>query len=697
MQNYRTLIAHFLLGCFFVQTLPVSGQSGFHVPHEEENSQPGAVYSAMLGSTGAASELPVALFGDHAETLAAEFARDSEAIFTAVVKAGVERAESSLERAITDRRESPAPKPVLMPVNEARPAKKRGNATKKFTFEPTPDWRQFAFGFPPLLQQTPDVQVTENEKEISTKGSEKKSFETNEAKGTRTQNVETKYIKDGRTFGVEIRDTQLIEAVSKPDGKTFRREFSMVWGAKVGACPDVNGISSGDAMAKVISKTTYSDGGAPVTMISEFDLQAKVVGNVSDQADLTHYDMTLDAYTTISGYEAALERGLKKEVKIKDGRYGLKYDIPGNTVQISDGTYGGKRTPAKMGQVSAVTLTDMSRAQADLVGKAIGAMIPAIWNSANDMYKSAEKNWKNYGCVEVICRVPKLDIEEGEQVEVLAESVHIFEKTKFNAQLKGEAYGGDVTPEEDAGRPGVTFAFTSSGESGASLYVESVSKRGIGKGEVEFLTKDEEPEAAGNWKGVIRVESKKREEREKRSGANLAENGGYIDTVTNVQLNMSGRLDRSVDANNAYIADVTGTQELVDHEFDRYLVDEGYCGAAAVPFKGPKEILRTSTTTATFDRETRVYLEADTANGTVTFLLPEIDGTTLHKYVHRSSCPDHDRANTSETSNDGSPVPGGSYWFPFPIDPRSKTATGSLTLRGDDGTVTTFTWELSRE
>ena len=637
------------------------------------------------------------MFGEDAATLAAEFARDSEAMFTAVADAGSERAESSLERTITERNESPGPKPVVNPVKKARPAKKRGNRARGFTFEPTPGWRQLAFGFAPLLQQTPDIHVTENDKEISAKGSQKKSFETNEAKGTRTQNVETKYIKDGRTFGIEIRDTQLIEAVSKPDGKTFRREFSMVWGAKVEACPDVNGISSGDGMAKVISKTTYSDGGAPITMASEFDLQAKVVGNVSDQADLTHYDMTVDAYTTNSGYEAALERGLIKEVKIKDGRYGLKYNIPGNTIQISDGTYGGKRTPAKMGKTSAVTTTSMSQSQADLVGKAIGAMIPAIWNSANDMYGSAEKNWKNYGCVEVICRVPKLDLEEGEQVEVSAESVHIFDKTKLNAQLKGEAYGGEVTPEEDAGRPVVTFGFTSSGESGASLYVQSVSKRGIGKGEVEFLTKEDEPEAAGNWKGVIRVESKKREEREKRSGANLAENGGYIDTVTNVQLNMTGRLDRSVDANNAYIAAVTGTQELIDHEYDRYLVDEGYCGAAAVPFKGPKEILRTSTTTATYDRETRVYLEADTANGTVTFSLPEIDGTTLHKYVHRSPCPDHDRANTSETTNDGAPVPGGSYTFSFPIDTRSKTATGSLTLPGDDGTVTTFTWELSRE
>src|SRR4030095_10672590 len=117
----------------------------------------------------------------------------------------------------------------------------------------------------------------ETDKEIKAEGSDKKSFETKDAKGTRTQKAETKYTKDGKTFGMEIKNNQIIEAVSKPDGKSFRQELSMACGAEVAACPDVNGVSAGTGKAKVISKTVYVENGVTVTMTSEFDLQAKLI------------------------------------------------------------------------------------------------------------------------------------------------------------------------------------------------------------------------------------------------------------------------------------------------------------------------------------------------------------------------------------------------------------------------------------
>ena len=62
----------------------------------------------------------------------------------------------------------------------------------------------------------------------------------------------------------------------------------------------------------------------------------------------------------------------------------------------------------------------------------------------------------------------------------------------------------------------------------------------------------------------------KREEREKRSGANLEENGGYAETTTNVQIRLTNRRDTSVEANNAFFGLVTGEQQTVDYEYDRY-------------------------------------------------------------------------------------------------------------------------------
>jgi len=48
---------------------------------------------------------------------------------------------------------------------------------------------------------------------------------------------------------------------------------------------------------------------------------------------------------------------------------------------------------------------------------------------------------------------------------------------------------------------------------------------------------------------------------------------GSMDTDTTVQLQLTGMLDRTVDATNAYIASITGRQQMVDFEYDRYKID----------------------------------------------------------------------------------------------------------------------------
>ena len=701
MRNKNSLLSLVLLVSIVLQSLPAAGQvAGSAIP-EADAEQPVAIYSKLLRS-GEGFVLPEEMFGGDAERISAEFQRDAEAFVGSVISTGGERTEDSLEKAINDRKAQPGPTPVVgTPAKKPVPARGRRRASLH-TFQPTPqlDWRRLAFGFASFTRdEKPEIKMTETDKEIKAEGTDKKSFETKEAKGTRTQKSETKYTKDGKTFGVEIKDTQVIEAVSKPDGKSFRREISLMWGAEVAACPDVNGVAAGTGKAKVISKTTYSEGGPALTMTSEFELQAKLTGHVDDEAKMTHYDLQLDAHTTNSGYEAALKEGLIKEIKIKDGRYGLHYDIPGNTIEISDGKYGGNRTPAKMGKATARKLTPMNDADAELVSKAIGQMVPSIWNSANEMYKTAERHWRNYGCVEVVAKVPKLALETGEEVRISTETVHLKDSTKINAQMTGEAYEGEITPEQQAAKPGATFTFTRTGEGAGSFHVESISKRGIGKGDVEFTVKkeEEEPTVAGAWTGTISVEREQREEREKRSGANLAENGGFLETTTNVELQLTGRLDRTVDATNAYIANISGRQVTVDYEYDRYKIDEGYCGPSAVPYKGPKEITRTSRTTANYSKETRVFVDAGPAGGTITFSLPEISGTTIHSYVHSSPCTYHDRANTNEATNEDVPTAGGSFSFSFTMSAGQKSAKGTITVNGEGGSVTVYRWELTKQ
>jgi hypothetical protein len=714
LEYKKTLISLWLLASLFSQAVPLYAQqqperTASIIPAESDQTGDQVYKNLRRAARGAEfPDLLGKIFGSDAGAAAEALDEDSERLFQAVNGAASEKADERLEQEITERQETRKTKAIVAPEVKTKPGTKVNPAgksnikSKKLTFnlraEPA-DWRQFAFGFQAFPQsESPDIKMTETDKEIKAEGSNKKTFETKDAKGTRTQKAETRYIKDGKTFGVEIKDTQIIEAVSKPDGKSFRKELSLLWGAEVAACPDINGVTAGTGKAKILSKTIYTENGETVTMTSEFDLQAKLTGYVNDRAEMKHYDLELDAYTTNSGYEDALKRNLIKEIKIKDGRYGLHYDIPGNTIEVSDGKYGGNRTPAKMGKATARKLTSMSDADATLVASAIGPMVPTIWNSANEMYKSAERNWKNYGCVEVVCKVSKLTLKPGEEIVISAETVHLQDGGKVNGQMSAEAYQAQVTPETQFAAPNAAFNFTQEGEENSSFHVESVSKRGIGKGDVDFQIEKEkeEPEASGVWTGTISAERTRREEREKRAGANLAENGGYLETTTNVRLELSGRLDRTVEATNAYLANVTGRQEQIDFEYDRYKVDEGYCGPSAVPYKGSKEITRTSRTTADFNKETRVFVEIGGTGGTLTFSLPETNGRTIHSYVHKSPCSEHDRANTNEAFDEDVPTVGGSFSFSFPVDPAQKTVQGTITVREEDGATTVYRWELTR-
>ena len=696
MINKSIFTPLFLAACILAQAIFVAAQRPDLVTEVAETDKD-QIFNKMLQQAQGQHHLELLerLFGNDAEAAVGVFDEGAEQLSNAVYETVIQKASDDLENQITDRSEMKGPKAIIAPA--AKPVKGKA-ATKRVSFiDQRLNWRDVAFGFQSLPDdEKPDIKMTESDKEIRAEGSDKKSFETKDAKGTRTQKAETKYTRDGKTFGVEIKNVQVVDAISKPDGKSFRQELSMLWGAEVAACPDANGVTAGTGKAKISSTTTYTENGVTTTIVSDFKLQATLTGHVNDQAEMIHYDLKLDAYLTSSGQESAFERKLVKEVKIKDGHYGIKYDIPGNTIEVSDGKYGGQRTPPKMGQSSGTKLTAMTDADATTVAKSFGPMVPSIWNSANEMYKTAQHHWKNSGCVEVATTVPRLLLKSGESVSVTAETVHLQDGSKPHAKLNAEGFHGDVTPESQRGAPSATFTFTQTGDEDPSVRVESISKRGIGKGWAEFQLRRENDPTAGVWTGTIKADRKHRVERDKRSGANLAENGGYAETTTTIQLQLTGKLDRSVEAANAYIANVTGNQELVDHEYDKYKIDEGYCGPNAVPYKGPKEITRTSTTTATYESQTRAYVEIGSGGGTITFSLPDTYGTTIHKYVHRSPCPDHDRTNTNEAEDAEAPSAGGDFSFSFPIDPTRSVVQGTITVTGDDGTTTTYTWELTR-
>jgi hypothetical protein len=89
-------------------------------------------------------------------------------------------------------------------------------------------------------------------------------------------------------------------------------------------------------------------------------------------------------------------------------------------------------------------------------------------------------------------------------------------------------------------------------------------------------------------------------------------------------------------------------------------------------------------------------VEAGGTGGTITFSLPETNGRTIHSYVHKSPCAEHDRANTNEAFDEDVPTSGGSFSFSFPVDPSQKVISGSVTVTDEDGGTTVYTWELTR-
>jgi hypothetical protein len=562
---------------------------------------------------------------------------------------------------------------------------------------PRIDWRALAFGFQPL-PQGPQVQVNETKTQVSASGSASKEFEGENGTVKRTNKVETKAIDDGRTVGVEYKTTEVIDARSKIADKSFRKETTVSWRVEVAACPDAQGVVAGTATESVNSRNLINEGGASTLVSRDVSIQMRLTGHVNDDAEMTHYDMEGDVTETASGFGEAAGRGLIKDAAQKDGARRVSYLFRNNFAGTNDSTDQGiVRTPPKAGTVAVKAGPNTSAEDARQLDQSAGKLIGAVWNEANNSFQRARSNWRNYGCVEVVCRAPKSKLKPGEEVEVAAESTHKHDSGPVAGLLKASGTES-ITPEEQRGaRASFVLTGLAEGSNPSSITVESISKRGIGIGGLDFAMEKEESEetlCAAGWTGVVTAERKRREEREKRSGDNLAENGGYLESTAKVQLRLGGRRVGSSEGDGAFEGVANTLQQQLDFEYDKYHVDEGYCGPSATPYKAPLEKTRTSKTAATYNGALRYVLSVGGGSGSITFTLPEMMASTVHSYTHKSACSYNDRANTNQATDEGVTVGGGSYSFSFPIAPGRQSLNGSITVREEDGSTTTYTWQL---
>jgi hypothetical protein len=158
-----------------------------------------------------------------------------------------------------------------------------------------------------------------------------------------------------------------------------------------------------------------------------------------------HYDLEAEAVETIQGYDDAAARKLMTDVTFKDGTYRLRYEMTGNKIEINKTAEGGPRVPAKMGKIVVKMVPGSNPEDVKRTDKAAGALVAGIWNHTNDMYKAARSNWRNYGCVEVVSKSPKMRLKKGERIIINAETVHKQDGSRVNARLEAGAL--------DASRP----------------------------------------------------------------------------------------------------------------------------------------------------------------------------------------------------------------------------------------------------
>jgi chaperonin cofactor prefoldin len=510
--HQKIFLSFFVLTALILQTLPVGAQQ-IEFPAttaQDQNLQDRANNFNVLLQQGRGAELKgllAALFGSDAEAAQKALDEKADELFRAVGDAGAEKNREVREEEIKDRKDN-----LKIDFDRLSPKKNARLEPLRAPLTPKRDWRAFAFGFQPfeaVQDGKPDVKITQSDKEIKAEGKDEKNFETDKASLKRTQKAESKFIKDGEVFGVEIKHTETIEGKSKTGSQYFRKETLMMWSARVAACPDVKGITAGTGKGSVTAKTTITDGsGATATVTRTVAADTKTTGHVDDEAEMTHYDLEAEAVETIQGYQDAEARGLMTDVTFKDGTYRLRYEMTGNKIEINKTAEGVPRIPAKMGKIVVKMVPGSNPEDVKRTDKAAGALVAGIWNHTNDMYKAARSNWRNYGCVEIVAIAPKMRLKKGERIIINAETVHKQDGGKVNARLEAGALDATVSPENQQASPGAKFTFVHGDLEKSDFTVESFSKRGIGIGGLEFIT---EQACNGGVSGKIEISMRKTE------------------------------------------------------------------------------------------------------------------------------------------------------------------------------------------
>jgi hypothetical protein len=517
---------------------------------------------------------------------------------------------------------------------------------------------------------------------------------------------------EGGNVGTEYKAVEFVEAVNKKERTSLRTETTISWRVLTASCPDADGISVGSATMTNTGKTTITNPQTIGILTRDVTIRLKIKGVVNDAAELTHFDLEGAATETISGYERAERLGLIENSEYADGTKQVNYKLSNNKLGVEvKNEYGFTKTVGGgIGKIEATSSWELSQADAERIERIASHSVAWLYEQSAMYLKAAQSNWRNDGCVEIALTAPKTILQPAEQIEVTAETVHSYDKTKVNAELTLRGATDSATPEKGNGTPQVTFNLTAPPKGAkAMILVESVSRRGI---TLEMLNFDEEkptkkpippkktPPAKkcnGAWSGKITAIQRKRVEKVKPTSGRLVREIDNSEETFSIDYHVLGIQDTTGGFTNGYFADAQMNYRSVKYNESNYAAGKTSCD---------KKIISTTETrkletlmTALSKKRLTVYISPFGEKGILTFGSPEVNAERIITRTYETGCPSYDRVNSSVDRSGGLiEVPSPSFEIQFELDAKSGyQLVGSKTIQNDDGSETIVTWNLTRD
>ncbi|MBC7899213.1 MAG: hypothetical protein H7070_04085 [Saprospiraceae bacterium] len=515
----------------------------------------------------------------------------------------------------------------------------------------------------------------------------------------------------GGNVGTEYKGIEYVEAVNNKERKSIRTETTVGWRSMTASCPDADGISAGTGTARIAIKMTITTPQTIGIVQREITVRMTLKGFVNDAAELTHFDMKGVAAEINSGYERARRLGLIQDSEFTDGTKQVDYEVGNNKLGSPVvNEYGFTRTVGEeMGEVKGTFRGDITQAEAQRIDKIAYRHIKWLCEQAAMYYKAARSNWRYGECVEIAFTAPKMKLAPAEKVDVTAETVHIYDKNKVNAELTLKAATDSATPEKESGTPKGKFNLTAPAKgSNAMIMLETVSRRGIALDSLDF--EEEKPQkkpvppkkkprvkqCEGGWTGKITAVKSKRTETVKPASGRLVRQIENREETFSVDYYVLGIADTTQGFRNAYFSDAQMNYRAAEYRESNYAPGKMGCGDQIITT--PQTQKFESLLTGLSGKRITVYVSSAGEKGILTFDSPEINAERIITRTYESSCPSYNAKNSSVDRSGaliGVPSPG--FEIEFELDDKSGyVLEGSKTIENGDGSKTVVTWNLSR-